>query len=45
MTPTFGSSVRLNSSITGAGGNVALELFRGTNASWKMDNNSGWLRF
>lgn len=44
-TPTFGASVRLNSSITGAGGNVALELFRGTNASWKMDNNAGWLRF
>lgn len=45
MTPTFGSSVRLNSSITGAGGNVSLELFRGTNASWKLLNSGGNLHF
>lgn len=44
-TPTFGANVRLNSSISGAGSDVYLELWRGTNASWKLLNTGGYLKF
>ena len=44
-TPTFGANVRLNSSIRGAGGDVYLELWRGSNASWRILNTEGSLKF
>ena len=39
------SHLIISSSDTGAGGNVALELWRGTNASWQISNESGNLHF
>lgn len=35
------SQLIISSSDTGAGGNVSLELWRGTNASWQLSNESG----
>ena len=40
-----GSQLIISSSDTGAGGNVALELWRGTNASWQFSNEGGNLHF
>ncbi len=37
-------SQRLSSSISGSGSDVSLELWRGTNASWKLLNQSGSLK-
>ena len=39
------SHLIISSSDTGAGGNVALELWRGTNASWQISNEGGNLHF
>ena len=39
------SHLIISSSDTGAGGNVALELWRGTNASWQIGNEGGNLHF
>ncbi len=38
-------SQRLSSSIGGAGGDVSLQLWRGTNASWRILNTAGNLKF
>ena len=35
------SQLIISSSDTGAGGNVSLELWRGTNASWQLSNEGG----
>ena len=40
-----GGKTRIYSSESGAGGDISLELWRGQNASWKMLNNGGILRF
>ena len=39
------SQLIISSSDTGAGGIVALELWRGTNASWQFSNEGGDLHF
>ena len=44
-TITNTGNMRLQSSGTGAGGDVYAELWRGTNASWKLLNTSGILKF
>lgn len=39
------SQLVVKSSESGSGGNVAIELWRGTNASWQFSNESGDLHF
>lgn len=40
-TSNTSSQLIISSSDTGAGGNVALELWRGSNASWQLSNEAG----
>lgn len=42
---TFGQSTRFQSSASGTGGDIGIELWRGTNASWRLLNTSGTLVF
>lgn len=44
-TTNTSSQLIISSNDTGAGGNVALELWRGSNASWQISNELGNLHF